>query len=311
MPNYVWKASFVLTGAKCNMPFKKREWFVENVGSSNNVHKVRFTKVFEEIDYRDYWKVYCQFEDEIDKLLNASAAGLFFNINITNFPTVSDVELTLQNTAELVKAQQKIPFRTSLTFRFNLVFTDQTLDTVLQSLSKIDASQNRDKINHCLHLFRQGLSYSDLFDRFFTLWRAFNSLYNFYSSKRGESSRIVDTLCKLDMPDTTFLVETFSNIPNDCELAVVLAPYKYNLFNYLIGMNLTDEHGNDRSKELAQAVSSGKSEDFIKCTVLCLYVLRCNYAHGSDSQIMQNQEVFKVSSSFLTILLSCIINKLA
>lgn len=312
MVDYVWKASFVLNGAKCEKPFGKGEWFVEGIGSDNNIPKVKFTKVFRDPTYQNYEIIYNRFKDEMAKVLNSAAAGLFFNIDATTFPAVSDVELELQNEIEIIKAKQKLPFRGKLRFTFNTVFTPKNFDNIFLNLSAIEASQNKDIIHHSLSLYRQGLSYSDPFDRFFTLWRAFNAVYDFYSSKNGEASRVIDTLStKLDNADLNLLINTFSNFPHDSESALILATYKLNLFQYLVGLNLIDVHGRDRSGELATAIANNSPIDIVNGAALCLYVIRCKYAHGSDSQIMQKQEVFIVSSTFLRILLSHLINKLA
>lgn len=244
--------------------------------------------------------------------MDSVAAGLFFNINATTFPAVSDVELELQNEIEIIRAKQKLPFRGNLRFTFNTVFTPKNFDNIFANLSAIEASQNKDIIHHSLSLYRQGLSYSDPFDRFFTLWRAFNAVYDFYSPKDGEAARVTDSLStKLDNADLHLLIDTFSNFPHDSEDALILSKYNFNLFQYLVSLNLIDAHGKDRSGELATAIAANSPIDIVNGAVLCLYVLRCTYAHGSDSQIMQKQEVFMVSSTFLRILLSHLINKLA
>jgi hypothetical protein len=312
MIDYVWQASFVLNGARCEEPCIVGEWSAEGIRPVEAIPKVKFTKVFREETCDTYECVYDRFEDEMAQVLNSIAAGLFFNIDATSFPAISDVKLKLQNELEIIRDRQQLPFRGNLRFTFNVVFTQRNFPNIFASLRTIDASQNRDLIHHSLSLYRHGLSQSDPFDRFFILWRAFNAIYNFHSSRRGEARQIADTLSsKLDQDDLNLLIGTFSNVPHGSELGFLLAAHTFNLFEYLVSLNFTDRYGRDRSSELAIAIASNRPMEIINAAAVCLYVLRCKYAHGSDSQIMQNQEVFTVSSAFLRILLGHLIEKLA
>lgn len=105
MVNYKWKASFILNGASCQQQFRRGDWTVEGIVANDNSKKVMFTKTFEDTGYIGYRDVYCKIENEVDRLLNASIAGMLFNINVNDFPTVSDFDLSLQNTPEIINSQ--------------------------------------------------------------------------------------------------------------------------------------------------------------------------------------------------------------
>lgn len=164
--------------------------------------------------------------------------------------------------------------RFNLSFPFTFTIEEKNFDAILQNLSRIDACPTKDIIHHSLHLFRQGLSYSDLFDKFFTLWRSFNSLYNHFHPTGHESTRIRETLKRLDTAAVDDLVNTYSDVSMSAELTYILRNHQKNLFNYLATAGLIDDHRNNRSQELADALNSGNHEDILRNATFCFYVLQ-------------------------------------
>jgi hypothetical protein len=310
MVNYQWKATFVLTNARCDQPFTRNGWNIEGVQPIDNLNKVKFTKEFEETTNKEYWTVYNEIWEEFEKLLNAAMSGLLFYADLSNFSSVSEKELKLTNSYEIVTANQQLPIRFSMTFTNTLDLSESHFDATLVNLATIEASPNKDLINHCLHLFRQGLTYSDSSDKFFTLWRTFNALYNHFSPSPRESTSIKGTIDQLSTAQVDLIINAFTNVATD-ELRLILAGHQSNLFNYLASAALIDDNGHNRSQELQDALTSSNHKETVKCATFCFYVLRCKYAHGSDQAIIQNEKMFKAGSYFLASLLSILLNKLA
>jgi len=310
MSDYEWKISFVLNGAKCEEKVSEGGWSIHQLSSRNGKERLEFAYRFKTAANEDYEKIYCLAQERVNDLLDAMSAGLFFSLEHVYFPTISDFEVVLENKAELVRMGQPIPSRFTINFKYNLVVSNSGLRTALENLQKLASSPNRDTLRHCLRIYRRGLSYEDSFDKFFTLWRTFNALYNHYSTKRSETERIRETLHELGQNERELLIRTYSKVPDNSELAFTLARHNYDLFTYLASKNLVDDYGNDRSNQLSNALASRQSEDIIIGAILCLYVIRCWYAHASDSDITKDEEIFKVGSVFLAAVLSCFLNKM-
>lgn len=95
------------------------------------------------------------------------------------------------------------------------------------------------------------------------------------------------------------------------ELKFILMGHQSNLFIYLVNAALVDDYHNDRSQELQSALNLGIGKDIVESATFCFYVLRCKYVHGSDQAIIQNENLFKAGSYYLSLLLSILLNKLA
>jgi hypothetical protein len=309
MVEYIWKISFVLNGARCEQATRSEEWSIDELEPKNKKKRVRFTRRFRSKEFQDYWDVYDAAKKQVDELVDAMSVSYFCVVN-TYFPTVSDFEVVLENIKELIQADQHVPSHGEIKFTYNLLLNNNGFATTLGFISKIACSSNKDIIRHCLHIFRQGLSYEDSFDKFLTIWRAFNALYSHLSTRESEVRKIEEALQHLNQNDKDHLIKTYSNFPPDTELGVILANHKFNLFDYLVDSNLIDDHGNVRSEDLRRALLSGQSEDIIRNAILCLYVVRCKYFHGSASRITKQENLFTVSSAFLSPLLVLLLKKL-
>ena len=143
------------------------------------------------------------------------------------------------------------------------------------------------------------------------MWRAFNALYNHFSTRRTQTEKIRESLTNLNQTEIDELVKTYSDVPRDSELAIISSTANFNIFTYFTNRNLIDDRGHNRSRELAQAISSGVSQEIINSTILCIYAIRCKYVHGSESQIINDEGLFHVSSVFLSDLLGKLLSKLA
>jgi len=309
MAEYVWRISFILNGARCEQAVSGGDWSINELKPKNKKKRVRFTRRFRSTEFQDYWDVYDAAKKQVDEFLDVMSIG-YFSVENVYFPTVSDFEVVLENVGELIQSGQRVPAHGEAKFTYNLLLNNTGLATTLSSVSKISFNPNKDVIRHCLHIYRQGLSYEDSFDKFFTLWRAFNALYNHLSTRSSEVRRIEEALQKFDQNDRDHLIKTYSDFPRNTELGLILASHKFNLFNYLVSNNLVDGYGNTRSQDLRRALLLGQSEDIIRHAILCLYVVRCNYVHGSASQIAKQGNLFTVSSAFLSPLLVLLLNKL-
>jgi len=310
MVNYIWKATFILNNASCDRTFHRNGWMIESIPPDHKIRRVKLTKNFEETTCRDYWTVFHDIDTEFAKLLNASMSGLLFYQNLGHFPIVSEKNLELMNTSEIHAAGQEVPIRLTMTVTNTLDLSENHFDAVLRNLRVIENSANRDLIHHCLHLFREGLSHSDYSDKFFTLWRAFNALYNHLSLSRYELTNVKGSIDQLSNDQVDLIIDTFRNVTID-DLRLVLLNQGSNLFNYLANSGCVDDRGNDRSQELQSALTTGNRKDIVRRATLCFYVLRCKFAHGSDQMITQNEALFKAGSYYLSLLLSILINNLA
>lgn len=233
------------------------------------------------------------------------APDFFYNVGGPCFPEVTDFDLQLKNTAQLIAAGKKIPTHGRFSFSCNLVVSPKGLNSTLKRRAQIQRSQNAAIIRHALQLYRRGLSHEDCFEKFFTLWRSFNAIYNHFSKKSGEPRQILDVLNKLDPSDITYLITTYSKVQSSSELAIILRKNNLNLFQYLAGKNLIDNRNRNRTQELQQAISTGQQLLILQKAMLCLYVLRCRIAHGSSSPITQDQHLSLVASTFLAAVLMC------
>jgi len=308
--DYQWKITFVLNGAKCNMGFTTGGWLVRKLSPKGGKPRVQFTLEFTRRRYQDYWHVFDFAEKKVNKILDAMAPGLFYNLGHPYFPIVSDLELILKNEAQLRAAGKKVPPHGLLRFKYNLVITPAGLKATIQYNSQIAKSATARILRHALQLYRKGLSNEDDFDKFFTLWRSFNALYDHFYKGRTESQRISQILQTLASNDIAYLIATYSKVSPKSELAIPLAGHNYNLFKYLVSRNLIDNRSRNRSQELGKAISTAQQADILEKAVLCLYVVRCNFAHGSNSQIVKDEILFRVSATFLAALLMCLVSKL-
>ena len=308
--DYQWEASFTLNGAKCRKKFAARGWLVRNLPSKGKKPKVQFVLQFTKRKYQDYWRLFDSIEKRVDEILDTMAPDLFFNLGSPSFPVVSDFELKLKNVAQLLAAGKKVPSHGLLHFTYNLVISPTGLRQTLKRDSQIQRSSNARIIRHALQLYRRGLSHEDCFDKFFTLWRSFNAIYNHFSKRKSEPEQISDALQILNSNDITYLITTYSNVQPNSELAIPLSKNSFNLFQYLAGRKLIDLKNRNRSQELRQAISAGQRPAMLEKAVLCLYVVRCNFAHGSNLQITKDKDLFLVSATFLAALLMCLRSKL-
>lgn len=308
--DYKWKLTFVLNGARCKSNFTYYNWVVKPLPNKSGKPRVRFSLMFTRSRYYDYWRVLDLAEMKVSRILDAMAPGLFYNLGYPFFPTISDLELTLENEQELRVARQKIPSCSSFRFKYNLLLDKVSFKATLRHNSKIVKSSDKEILRHFLLLYRRGLSYEDEFDKFFTLWRSFNSLYNHFCSGTSETQRIRQILQRLDAKDVAYIVGTYSKVPSSSEVRLLLARSGNDLFKYLASRNLVDNRGRNRSLELCRATSTGQQSNILEKAMLCLYVVRCNFAHGSDSQIVKDQRLFQVSSTLLAALLMCLESKL-
>ena len=308
--DYHWKVSFVLNGAKCKKDFTYYRWVVKQLSIKGGKPRIQFSLRFTKRHYQDYWRIFDLAEKKVSKILDTMAPGLFYNLGSPYFPVVADFEVVLENEKQLRAAGQQIPSHGSIRFTYKLLLSPAGFKTTLKQLSKIAKSPNKKILQHSLHLYRRSLSCEDEFDKFFTLWRSFNALYDHFSTGNYETRRILQILQKLGPNDVNYLVKTYSNVPSNSEIALVVARYKYDLFRYLVSRKLVDKRKNNRSHELKKAISTGQQTAILERAVLCLYVVRCNFAHGSDSQIVKDQRLFQVSSTFLAALLMCLQSKL-
>ena len=297
--DYHWKLSFILNGAKCKKDFTYYGWAVKQLPFKGKKPRIQFTLRFIRGHYGDYWRIFDLTQKRVDKILDVMAPGLFYAIGSPFFPTVSNLELTLENEQQLRTAGQRIPSHSTFRFTYNLTLGKTGFKMALQHNSKIGKSPNKKTLRHFLLLYRKGLSCEDEFDKFFTLWRSFNSLYNHFCKGNSETQRIQKILQKLGPSDIAHLIGTYSKVSSNSEIALLVAKCKYNLFGYLVKRNLVDSRKRNRSQELKRAMSTGQQPDILEKAALCLYVVRCNFAHGSDSQIVKDQGLFKVSSTFL------------
>ncbi len=309
MPDYVWRVSFILNGAKCDRTVSSGDWSIDKLKPKNKKERVKFTRRFKNTKYQDYWDVYGSAEKEVTDLLNAMSIS-YFTVESAYFPIASDFELSLENENELRQTGQRTPSHGKFRFTYRLTLSNSDLEATLKRVTKIASSSNEDIVKHCLTIYRRGLSYEDPFEKFFTIWRAFNAICNHFSTKRSEKQIIEDALQKLSQQDIEHLIKTYSNFTKDSELGLILANHKYDLFNYLVGKNLVNDYGKSRSQELKQALSARQPEEIIKKATLCIYDVRCKYVHGSDSQIMKQERLFTVSSAFLSPLLVLLLYKL-
>lgn len=272
--------------------------------------RVRFTLEFTRRRYQDYWRVFDFAKKKGDKILDAMAPSLFYNLGHPYFPVVSNFEVTLKNEAQLRAAGKKVPPHGLLRFKYNLVISPAGLQATLQRNSQIAKSLNVKILRHALQLYRRGLFCEDEFDKFFTLWRSFNALYDHFCKRGTQSQKISQILQRLDSNDIAYLITTYSKVSSNSELAISLVGHNYNLFKYLVSRNLIDNRNRNRSQELGNAISTGQHADILEKAVLCLYVVRCNFAHGSNSQIVKDQMLFTISATFLAALLMCLLSKL-
>jgi hypothetical protein len=234
------------------------------------------------------------------------ALDFFYNIEGPHFPEVSDLELQLKNTAQLLAANMKIPSHSQLSFSYTLEVNPKGLTNALRRRSQIQRSPNASIIWRALALYRRGLAHEDSLDKFFTLWRSYNAFYDHFSKKKREHERVLDVLNKLDPNDISYLVTTYSKVKPSSELGLILSRSNLNLFQYLVGKNMIDNKKRDRSLELKQAISVGQQILIVKKAMLCLYVVRCNIAHGSSSPIAQDRDLSLVSATFLAAVLMCL-----
>ena len=308
--DYQWKITFVLNGAKCNKRFATGGWLVRKLSPKGGKPRVQFTLEFTRRRYQDYWRVFDFAEKKVNKILDAMAPRLFYNLGHPYFPVVSNFELILKNEAQLRAAGKKVPPHSVLRFKYKLVIAPAGLQATLQYNSQIAKSSNDKILRHALHLYRRGLSYEDDFDKFFTLWRSFNALYGHFYKKGSEPQRISQILQRLASNDIAYLITTYSKVSSKSELAIPLAGHNYNLFKYLVSRNLIDNQKRNRSQELGKAISTAQQADILEKAVICLYVVRCNFAHGSNSQVVKDEILFRVSATFLAALLMCLVSKL-
>lgn len=303
--DYQWEASFVLNGAKCKSKFTTRGWVIRNLPSKGKKPRARFVLPFTRRCYHDYWRLFDSVEKRVNEVLDTMAPDLFYNLGSPYFPEVSDFELELKNTAQLIAAGKKIPAHSRLSFTYNLVISPKGLRKTLKRRSQIQRSPNASIILHALLLYRRGLSSEDRFDKFFTLWRSFNAIYSNFSNKQWEWERVSDVLNKLGPNDITYLIKTYSKVQPSSELALILRKNNLNLFQYLVGRNLIDDKKRNRSQELQQAILTKQELFVLQKVMLCLYVVRCNFAHGYNSQIAKDRDLFLVSATFLAAVLMC------
>ena len=308
--DYHWKVSFVLNDAKCQNDFTYYNWVVKQLPVKRGKSRVQFSFVFTRRRYDDYWHIHALAEKKVYKILDTMSPGLFYNLGYPFFPMVSDLELILENIQQLKAAGQQIPSHGSLWFKYNLSLSKVGFKSALRRNSRINKSANRRILRHFLLLYRRGLSCEDDFDKFFTLWRSFNALYNHFCKGKYESPKICRILKKLDPRDITYLVGTYSKVSRSSEIGLLLVKHGYNLFKYLANRKLVDSRNRNRSQQLRKAISSGRQEDILEKAMLCLYVVRCNFAHGSDSQIIKDRNLFRICSTFLAALLMCLESKL-
>jgi len=64
MPDYVWRVSFILNGAKCNRTVSRGDWSIDKLKPQNKKERVKFTRIFKNTKYQDYWDVYDSAEKE-------------------------------------------------------------------------------------------------------------------------------------------------------------------------------------------------------------------------------------------------------
>lgn len=185
-----------------------------------------------------------------------------------------------------------------------------SLCLVAIGVAEIESSANKDIIKHCLTIFRRGISYEDEFEKFFTIWRAFNAIYNHFSNRRTERNKIEDALQQLDQRDVTHLIQTYSNVTSSAELELILVNHGKNVFNYLASKNIENDYGVNYSQSLSNVITSGNQEEIIKNAVLCIYTIRCKYVHGSDSLLTKEKNLFTICSAFLSPLLILLLMKL-
>lgn len=176
--------------------------------------------------------------------------------------------------------------------------------TVLRPISKQECSKCKDlsaKIKtrndspifeRIISWYRKGFEERDPYFRFQTTWISFNALYNYFSNKRGEKSRIIDLL-------KSFL-ETNKGEPIFLEHS--------NDFIALSEANMrSDDEQINYSEELMDSINNKDYESIIIKGVVCIYGVRCNLFHGDEILSISSRKLVESSCRILDdILRKCV-----
>ncbi|MGQ4894447.1 MAG: hypothetical protein ACP6IQ_07500 [Candidatus Njordarchaeia archaeon] len=111
----------------------------------------------------------------------------------------------------------------------------------------------------------------DGYNRFFSLWVAFNTFYNLISNKQSERERILETLETLNDSEKKILFKMLKE-----DIRHWLKP------RYILKLKIQGEYKRV-NKELIERLEQNDYEESLKCLMKCLYATRCNLFHGEKS----------------------------
>lgn len=196
---------------------------------------------------------------------------------------LTDLSAKLLNEEEV--SQRKLPVTREVTIpahyavycRLSSAFCDQ-LDRATELQRKLASHGKKYELESILRWINRAIDDQDMYDRFFSLWVAFNILFSTFSPARGDRHEA-----------KTFALFLASQARN------VVEKHRSVLESMLQGSYLfVRDSGHDDGSELQGHLKSSNYQVALESLIMCLYNLRCDLFHAGKPDERTTRNAFGI-----------------
>lgn len=227
----------------------------------------------------------------IDNLFNALTITTY-RMNATDLSPVQNFDIRCTNIRALREAGQQIPTEFRLNYNVTRNFRPSYLTTILQQYESIMTNSVFPVIDRIIQMFRFARETLDYFVKFDFMWKAFNAFYDYvYEERTGQNPelahvpqrqrfrRFVDEV--IEAGQATNLVNASSRPIFELNPALLERLRRNSIIDLLINRQLiAGVRRIHYSQNLRNTQTAGNDTETLKAMLDCLYVIRCQIAHG-------------------------------